>query len=84
MFSIEEARAAHTQASYNVPFAIRRDCGSESIIRELEAEAIAVHRARMGKLRKAMMELYRRAMGHRSERETEQPAARNAALGVGN
>ena len=56
MFSIEEAKSAHTHATYNIPAGVRREWGSEAIIRELEAEATAVHHARMGKLRNAVMD----------------------------
>ncbi|MEQ1717098.1 MAG: hypothetical protein ABL907_14110 [Hyphomicrobium sp.] len=60
MFSIEEAKYAQPRAFDNIPVGVRHEWGSETIVRELEAEATAVHHARMGKLRNAAMKLFQR------------------------
>jgi hypothetical protein len=84
MFSIEEAKSVHMYATYNIPVGVRREWGSEAIIRELEAEATAVHHARMGKLRNAVMELYQRIMGSVPKSAPNPRIDSDAALGSGN
>ena len=80
MYSIKEARARHTHATYNIPTGVRHDCGIESIVRELEAEAAAAHRGRRSKFRKLATALYRRITGSPSEIATEQPINKSVAL----
>ena len=84
MFSIEEAKYAHTHATHSIPVGARREWGSEAIIQELEAEAVAVHHARMGKLRNAVMKFYQRIMGSVPKSAPKQQVDSEAALGTGN
>lgn len=83
MFSIEEAKHAHTHATYYLPVGVRREWGSETIIRELEAEATAAHHARMSKLRNAAMGLYKRITGSTPKSVREQQEVSGAALRIG-
>ena len=84
MFSIEEARKAHVHATYHIPTGGRRECGTENIIREIEAEVARQRAARMRMLGKALIDLCRRITGRQSEAVRKQQANSNAALGIGN
>ena len=84
MFSIAEAKYAHTHAIYNIPVGVRREWGSVAIIQELETEAVAVHHARIGKLQAAVMKLYPRIMGSLRKSAPTQQVDSEAALGTGN
>ena len=83
MFSIEEAKYAHPRVTDSIPVGLRREWGSETIIRELEAEATAAHHARMGKLRNAVMELYQRIMGSVPKSAPKQLTDSEAVLRIG-
>jgi hypothetical protein len=84
MFSIEEARRAHVHATYHIPTEGRRECGTENIIREIEAAVAREREARRHMLRKALIDLCRRIRGRHSEAVRKQQADSDVALGTGN
>jgi hypothetical protein len=84
MFSIEEARKAHVHATYHIPAGGRRECGTENIIREIEATFARERAARRRALRKALIDLCRRITGRHWEASRNQQANSDAALGIGN
>lgn len=83
MFSIEEAKSAHKHATYHLPVGVEREWGRETIIRELEAEASAVHHAQVGKVKNALIGLYQRIMGDEAKSAPEQQVGPDAALKIG-
>lgn len=83
MFSIEEAKYAHPRATYHIPAGVRHEWGSETIARELDAEATAVHHARVGKLKNAVTGLYQRIMGNAAKSAPEQQVGPDAAIRIG-
>lgn len=83
MYSIAEAKYARTQATSNIPVGVCREWGSETIVRELEAEATAAHYARMGKLQNAVTKLYQRIIGSAPKSAPMQQVVPDAALRIG-
>jgi hypothetical protein len=84
MFSIEEARSAHTHATYNIAAGVRREYGTESIIRELEIAATQARTSRRDVLRQALRKLYQLVTGRNPQAVSRPQIATDAALGVGN
>lgn len=83
MFSIEEAKYAHPCATHHIPAGVRHEWGAETIARELDADATAVNRARVGKLKNALTGLYQRIVSNALKSAPAQPAGPDAALRIG-
>jgi hypothetical protein len=83
MYTIDEFRSP-THATYHIPREVHRECGSESIIRVLEAEATTAQETKLGKVRSFAVWFWRRFAGPTVEAAQQANLSHDSAVRPGN